>query len=82
MTIALNAAREIAADIMADLDDDDPLWAKPGRIIEALNVLDEEGTEFDQKIVQKIFDKVPGLLNYDEAGNWIGSVANENGWTA
>ena len=24
----------------------------------------------------------PGIVNYDERGNWVGSVAHENGWTA
>lgn len=23
----------------------------------------------------------PGIVNYDERGNWIGEVRNENGWT-
>jgi hypothetical protein len=22
------------------------------------------------------------ILNYDDRGNWVGSVANENGWSA
>ena len=28
------------------------------------------------------FKKNRALFNYDRDGNWIGAVANENGWTA
>ena len=27
-------------------------------------------------------EKHRALFNYDRDGNWIGAVANENGWTA
>lgn len=26
-------------------------------------------------------EQYPGLVDYDAKGNWIGPVANENGWT-
>lgn len=58
----------------ADLD--------PKVAVKALHVLELEGGEAGRDIAEAAFDHYPGLLNYDEKGNWIGNVANENGWTA
>lgn len=34
-----------------------------------------------QGVRKQIRREFPGLSNYDRNGNWIGPVANENGWT-
>lgn len=33
------------------------------------------------KALAKFLRKFPGIDNYDSNGNYVGSVANENGWT-
>jgi hypothetical protein len=35
-----------------------------------------------KKALKDFLQRFPGIPNYDEKGNWIGSVRNENGWTA
>jgi hypothetical protein len=53
----------------------------------------DEATKFDTEIDAEIEIRrrgipycrpvsVDAILNYDEKGNWVGTVANENGWTA
>lgn len=49
--------------------------------IKAFNVLSEGNTD-DCNIAADLLINVPGIMNYDNRGNWIGSVSNENGWTA
>jgi hypothetical protein len=34
------------------------------------------------KALKDFLRQWPGIPNYDAKGNWIGSVSNENGWTA
>jgi hypothetical protein len=53
---------------------------EPKDAVKALRVWELEGGLID--VVDAAYDRFPGLLNYDEKGNWIGNVANENGWTA
>ena len=36
----------------------------------------------DDAACARIAREFPHVLNYDERGNWVGSVANENGWTS
>lgn len=36
----------------------------------------------DEEVFEQVTDLWPGLMDYDYMGNYIGSVANENGWTA
>lgn len=31
--------------------------------------------------LDEFYELFPGLDDYDSRGNWIGPVANENGWT-
>lgn len=73
-------AHQIASDILNDnfglLDRD------PGMCVRALHTLEADGVENFDELIHAVYDKVPGLSNYDDRGNWIGSVANENGWTA
>jgi len=48
------------------------------------NVLLEEaerGAEFADEILSEFLCKFPAIDNYDSAGNYVGPVANENGWT-
>jgi len=35
-----------------------------------------------KKALRDFLDRFPGIPNYDSKGNWVGSVRNENGWTA
>ena len=32
-------------------------------------------------LADKLYSDFPALSNYDENGNWVGPIANENGWT-
>ena len=41
----------------------------------------ERGAEFADEILAEFLHKFPGIDNYDSNGNYVGSVANENGWT-
>jgi len=34
------------------------------------------------KALKDFLDRFPTVPNYDEKGNWIGNVRNENGWTS
>ncbi len=34
------------------------------------------------KALKDFLARFPGIPNYDSQGNWIGSVSNEDGWTA
>lgn len=73
-------AHEIASNICND--DFSLVERNPGMCIRALHVLEDDKAADFSELVHAVYDKVPGLLNYDEEGNWIGPVANENGWTA
>jgi hypothetical protein len=55
---------------------------EPKFAVQALHVLERECGDAGADIADAAFTAYPGLLNYDEKGNWIGNVANENGWTA
>jgi hypothetical protein len=41
-----------------------------------------DATDEDERFLEEFLREYPGIVNYDSRGNWIGSVANENGWTA
>lgn len=41
------------------------------------SLMDDNATEEANRLLALC----PNLLNYDEAGNYVGPVANENGWT-
>jgi hypothetical protein len=51
-------------------------------VLHALHVLELEGGDKEFGICKTAYRQFPHLLDYDEKGNWIGNVANENGWTA
>jgi hypothetical protein len=34
-----------------------------------------------KRALKDFLDRFPTVPNYDEKGNWIGNVRNENGWT-
>lgn len=55
--------------LMADLE----------RINRQLDALESHGRHDE---AQELIDKNRWVLNYDAKGNWVGSVANENGWQA
>ena len=48
-------------------------------VYDKLDVLEMEGRFED---ADKYFMDNRWFFNFDYNGNWIGSVANENGWTA
>lgn len=52
------------------------------RIVLACEVLEDEGTYFDQACVEHIQNTAPTIFDYDRYGNWIGNMKNENGWAA
>jgi len=78
---ALKTARETVRAFI-DADDPEAEGITTRRIMRALTRLDSDGSEDDQALVIRAFRNAPGLTNYDADGNWIGPVANENGWTA
>lgn len=41
------------------------------------SLMDDNATEE----AKRLLELCPNLLNYDEAGNYVGPVSNENGWT-
>ena len=41
-----------------------------------------DATDEDERFLDEFLREYPGIMNYDSNGNWIGSVANENGLTA
>ena len=41
----------------------------------------ERGAEFADELLSEFLRKFPGIDNYDSAGNYVGPIANENGWT-
>jgi len=41
-----------------------------------------DATDEDDRFLEEFLQEYPGVVNYDSRGNWIGSIANENGWTA
>jgi hypothetical protein len=55
---------------------------EPKIAVTALRVLELEGGDEGADFAETIYTARPGLLNYDEKGNYVGNVANENGWTA
>ena len=34
-----------------------------------------------KRALQDFLQRFPNVPNYDEKGNWVGNVRNENGWT-
>jgi hypothetical protein len=72
----ISEARQIARSLFAGAD------REPKVFIQALHVLELEGGDEGYATVEAAYDRFPGLLNWDAKGNYVGNVANENGWTA
>ena len=36
----------------------------------------------DDETFDRVYVRMPSLINYDAKGNYVGSYYNENGWTA
>lgn len=54
-----------------------------GLIVQAFGILEESNWVQDRGLARKLDRDFPGILNnHDQRGNWIGNVANEDGWTA
>ena len=53
------------------------LLDNPGRCVLALHTIEDHGGVADDDLVHAVYDMVPGLLNYDERGNWTGPCPNE-----
>jgi len=53
-----------------------------GRVSSAASTLMDSDKPRLQKLGEWIYETAPGLWDYDEKGNFIGAVANEDGWTA
>jgi hypothetical protein len=58
------------------------LVAQYDRLLEAVETA---GTDFDSAAaeweLENFLRDYPGIPDYDNRGNYIGSVRNENGWT-
>lgn len=52
-----------------------------GACVRAYDLL-AEGEHARPELADALLEQMPGLFNYDERGNWVGNVSNENGWTA
>ena len=52
-----------------------------GKVANAADVLIESGEDELAEIGEEILATAPSLWDYDTAGNYVGSVANENGIT-
>ena len=52
-----------------------------GEVVELIATL-EEGDPLDREIVAALVKEFPGYRSYDSKGNFIGTPAYENGWTA
>jgi len=50
-------------------------------MVNACEILETEGDDGDQSIVETMVNVAPFVFNFDIHGNWVGSVANENGFT-
>jgi hypothetical protein len=75
-------AHEIAIALTKDGSERDRLLDTPGTCIAALHLLEDVGGDAHLDLIHAVYDFTPGLLNYDQHGNWTGSVAYENGWAA
>ncbi len=73
-TMNLDRAIGIYAGVMDGHHDLYPI----GGLVQAYNCLDGLGLE---KHAAAMLEKVPNLLQWDERGNYVGDVSNENGWT-
>ena len=84
MTLSLNTARAIskkslAARAVADDRANNLICAE---LVCAFNVLADADAASDKDLAERLWNTRRGAFAYDEAGNYVGSVANENGWTA
>lgn len=59
---------------MMDLPEND--FKKMTNILKRAEILDSAG-KFEE--ANKLFDENPWVLDYDEDGNWVGPISNENG---
>lgn len=53
-----------------------------GEIVAILERLENDNGDAGADAAGRFYDAFPYFLDYDNRGNWIGNVANENGWTA
>jgi hypothetical protein len=51
-------------------------------LLDAVESADLAQAEIAEGELDEFLSRFPGIPNYDSKGNWIGSVSNENGWTA
>ena len=73
-------AHQTAMKLLEDTMEADRLLESPGECVSALVAVELlGGDEDDLALIHKVYDKLPGLLNFDERGNWTGPVPNENG---
>lgn len=75
---ALEAARVFACNIPADFKFH---VADAVKAHDLLSASGEAGDAEDGELAEILLEALPGIANYDSKGNWIGPVANENGWT-
>lgn len=61
----------------------EPQRAQYGFVIQAFDLLADSSDAESQCLATRLYEKTQIILqNYDAAGNYVGTVANENGWTA
>jgi hypothetical protein len=56
--------------------------AKLGQLVDATFTLAESNWVQYRSVAKRILRQFPALHDYDSKGNYVGHVANENGWTA
>ncbi len=82
----LEVARKLVIDYFdPDRAGDDTSHISEGEfaapLVKAYNDLMESSNVVDVAIAEKLQREAPSLFDYDEKGNWIGEVKNENGIT-
>lgn len=82
---SLTEARKTIKEYWSSAEDDHSQIKRDdfcANIVAACNVLEDYGDDDDYDDVQKIKDTAPSIFDYDETGNYIGSIELENGYTA
>ena len=77
-----NARAAKATERLAQMESERSLFLE---LIAQYNVLMDnyelQPDNHSKRALQDFLARFPNIPNYDEKGNWIGNVRNENGWT-
>jgi len=86
MNISLIDARALVSEFLSHINHSvesthEPVHAQCANLVKACEVLEFDGDMDDQDSVETMITVAPFVFNFDIHGNWVGSVANENGFT-